>query len=84
MKLAGCRASLRLETRSRFYPVTSMHNSESLGSLLVKALRRAQSAARMFYVRAPFVVAILYECNKRSPQRDVLAGLQAVKTSADS
>jgi hypothetical protein len=38
----------------------------------------------MFYVRAPFVGAILYECNKRSPQRDVLAGSQRVKTGADS
>jgi uncharacterized protein len=28
--------------------------------------------------------AILYECNKRSPQRDVLAGSQPVKTDADS
>jgi hypothetical protein len=39
---------------------------------------------RMFYVRAPFVGAILYECNKRSPQRDVFAGSQPVKTSANS
>lgn len=39
---------------------------------------------RMFCVRAPFVGAILYECDKRSPQRDVLARSQAVKTSADS
>jgi hypothetical protein len=35
-------ASLRLETRSKFYTATSMHKPEFLGSLLPRAPRRSK------------------------------------------